>query len=112
MQQSSLNPKFFWWTNDICLHIVDKFTLTIWCCECDDLAMDQLPIGSAEISRLPLFKTGHLDTSLGLMQLTEVRKKFFYLMLLKALDISFLCMHNIIAWKEARGRTIAAVPLI
>ena len=35
---------------------------------------DQEPIGSAELSLLPLFKTGHLDASIDLKHITEVRR--------------------------------------
>ena len=71
-----LGPIVFRWNDDddIRLPIVDEFSLTIGCCEYDDATTDQVPIGSAEISLLPLFKTGHLDTSFSLMQLTEVRR--------------------------------------
>jgi hypothetical protein len=71
-----LGPNVFRWNDDddIRLPIVDEFTLTIGCCENDDATMDQVPIGSAEISLLPLFKTGHLDTRFSLMRLTEVSR--------------------------------------
>jgi hypothetical protein len=62
------NGSNFCWNDDIRLPIVDEFTLTI------GLSEGQETIGSAEISLLQLFKTGHLGTSLNLMQLTEVRK--------------------------------------
>ena len=83
-----VGPNVFRWDDDIRLPIVDEFALTIGCCENDDSTMDQVPIGSAEMSLLPLYKTGHLDTSFSLMQLTEVSKMCCNSMLLKALDIS------------------------
>lgn len=61
------------WNDAICVPVVDEYTLTIECCEYDEVSGDKEPIGSADVSLLPLFKMGHLEVTLDLKLVTEVR---------------------------------------
>jgi len=67
-----VGPNSYQWDDDIPLSVVDEYALTIECSEVDEVSGDQEPIGSAELSLLPLFKNGRLDTSVDLKHVTEL----------------------------------------
>ena len=65
---------YHWNSDDIRLPIVDEYSLAIECCELDEVSKDKEPIGVAEVSLLPLFKSGSFQTSLDILHLNEVRE--------------------------------------
>ena len=66
------NGSAYCWNDDICLSVVDEYTLTVECCEYDEVSRDHEIIGMADVSLLPLFKTGRIKTDLNLTLVTEL----------------------------------------
>ena len=65
------NSIYSWNEEAITLSVVDEYTLTVECCDYDDISGDHEMLGSAEVSLLPLFKTGRLDVDLNLILVTD-----------------------------------------
>jgi hypothetical protein len=68
-----INGKLLWKDDPISMPVVDEYTLLVECCEFDDVANDHEEVGVAELSLLPLFRDGSIDTTVNLKHLTEVR---------------------------------------
>lgn len=68
-----INGKLLWKDDPISMPVVDEYTLLVECCEFDDVANDHEEVGMAELSLLPLFRDGSIDTTVNLKHLTEVR---------------------------------------
>jgi len=65
------NSIYSWNEEAITLSVVDEYTLTVECCDYDEISGDHELLGSAEVSLLPLFKTGRLDVDLILILVTD-----------------------------------------
>ena len=65
------NSSYSWKDEAISLSVVDEYTLTVECCDYEDISGDHVLLGSAEVSLLPLFKTGRLDVDLNLILVTD-----------------------------------------
>lgn len=65
------NSSYSWKDEAISLSVVDEYTLTVECCDYDDISGDHEMLGSTEVSLLPLFKTGRLDVDLNLILVTD-----------------------------------------
>ncbi|KAL7548756.1 hypothetical protein ACHAWF_012013 [Thalassiosira exigua] len=60
------------WNGNIRIPVVDEYTLQIVGCEYDAVSGEKEPIGSAEVSLLPLFKSGATVTSIDLAHENEL----------------------------------------
>lgn len=60
------------WKDVVSLPVVDDYTMLLECCEYDEIAQDYEVVGVAEISLLPLFRDGRMETTVGMKHLTEV----------------------------------------
>ncbi|KAL3774462.1 hypothetical protein ACHAWO_007611 [Cyclotella atomus] len=67
-----INGKLLWKDDPISMPVVDEYTLLVECCEFDDVANDHEEVGMAELSLLPLFRDGSIDTTVNLKHLTEL----------------------------------------
>ena len=63
------------WDDAIRVPVVDEHTLTLECAEVDEATGEREPIGAAELSLLPLFKTGRLEAAIDLKHVTEVSER-------------------------------------
>jgi len=61
------------WNDVIRLPVVDEYSIQVEGCEYDEVSPDKEPIGLAEVSLLPLFKSGRHEGSVSLNHVTEVR---------------------------------------
>jgi Ca2+-binding EF-hand superfamily protein len=62
----------FQWNGSICLPVVDEYTLSVECCEYDEISGELEQIGVSELSLLPLYKHGRIDTSIDLKHVSEL----------------------------------------
>jgi hypothetical protein len=66
------DSKLLWNSPLISLPVVDEYTMLIECYEYDEIANDQEEVGIGEISLLPLFRDGSIETTVNMKHLTEV----------------------------------------
>ena len=66
------DSKLLWNKSPVSIPVVDEYTLLVECCEYDEIACDRDEIGIAEISLLPLFRDGEIETTVNLKHATEL----------------------------------------
>jgi hypothetical protein len=67
-----IDGKLLWKDNPISLPVVDEYTLLVECCEYDEVADEREEVGIAEISLLPLFRDGSIESVVDLKHFSEV----------------------------------------
>ena len=111
--EASINDSKLHWTPSINLPVVDEYTLLLECCEYDDIAKDYEEVGKGEVSLLPLFRDGRIDTTIYLKHLTEVSTSMCNSVIFRChlnyIEFSYQFSYHCIAWRCSGCRSTSTL---